>query len=410
MSTNPSNVSIPRFPKDNQLDGDRNWHTYKHECILALKARSLLQYVEGKIIQPLQSISQTTQTTTPTQTQIWSSTPLYKEWVAQDATATSIIVTNIRDPVGVGVEDDKSSAVIWKFLTDKYEKQVEQQIHLADTALRSHTYKPETMGEHVTIPQFRLIVIASLPLDWKQDTRSVPSTSSEDAFTFLHSLYLEKQQERESSERDKKRVKALLASQNTTAAAVEPQRAGRNSNLVCSNCGKCGHTVHRCWAKGGGAEGEGPKNWRVRRPNNNHAANNSNVLNNVNAAAASVAAADPEPSQLFVLSADSMGRSHTRMPNTSPDKTSSRHEPALVIERSDELEELAGICRDLPIHCKLVPSMNKCSACHGNTSFHPKTYIDSGATQHCWVSRNDFITFAEVVGQKGSSAIAGDAG
>ncbi|KAE9403466.1 hypothetical protein BT96DRAFT_936473 [Gymnopus androsaceus JB14] len=290
MSTNPSNVSIPRFPKDNQLDGDRNWHTYKHECILALKARSLLQYVEGKIIQPLQSISQTTQTTTPTQTQIWSSTPLYKEWVAQDATATSIIVTNIRDPVGVGVEDDKSSAVIWKFLTDKYEKQVEQQIHLADTALRSHTYKPEstTMEDHkkkmknlllrtlkdyggtCNDPQFRLIVIASLPLDWKQDTRSVPSTSSEDAFTFLHSLYLEKQQERESSERDKKRVKALLASQNTTAAAVEPQRAGRNSNLVCSNCGKCGHTVHRCWAKGGGAEGEGPKNWRVSYTNAEH--------------------------------------------------------------------------------------------------------------------------------------------
>ncbi|KAE9384520.1 hypothetical protein BT96DRAFT_1097808 [Gymnopus androsaceus JB14] len=289
MSTNPSNVSIPRFPEDNQLDGDRNWRTYKRECILALKARSLLQYVEGKIIQPLQSISQTTQTTTPTQTQIWSSTPLYKEWVARDATATSIIVTNIRDPVGIGVEDDKSSAVIWKFLTDKYEKR--------------------DYGGTCNDPQFRLIVIASLPLDWKQDTRNVPGTSSKDAFTFLHSLYLEKQQERESSKRDEKRVKALLASQNTTAAAVEPQRAGRNSDLVCSNCGKRGHTVHRCWAKGGGAEGEGPKNWRVRRPNNNHAANNSNVSNNVNAAAASVAAADPEPSQLFVLSADSMDMS-----------------------------------------------------------------------------------------------------
>ncbi|KAE9385397.1 hypothetical protein BT96DRAFT_1091322 [Gymnopus androsaceus JB14] len=304
MLTNPSNVSIPRFPEDNQLDGDRNWCTYKRECILALKARSLLQYIEGTIVRPLFQTTQTAATTTtssttattttsssttPTQTPIWSSTPLYKEWIARDATATSIIVTNVRDPVGVGIEDNKSAAEIWKFLTNKYEKRVEQRIHLADMALRSHTYEPEstTMEDHekkmknllrtlkdyggtCNDPQFRLIVIASLPLDWKQDTRNVPGTSSEDAFTFLHSLYLEKQQERESSERDEKRVKVLLASQNTTAVAVEPQRAGRNSDLVCSNCGKRGHTVHRCWAKGGGAEGKGPKNWQVSYTNAEH--------------------------------------------------------------------------------------------------------------------------------------------
>ena len=123
-------------------------------------------------------------------------------------------------------------------------------------------------------PQFHLIIVASLPLDWKQDTRNVPGTSSEDDFTFLHSLYLEKQQEREASERDEKRVKALLVSQNTIAAAAEPQRSGRNGDLVCSNCGKRGHTIHRCWAKGRGAEGEGPKNWRMRQPNNNHSNSN----------------------------------------------------------------------------------------------------------------------------------------
>ncbi|KAE9386319.1 hypothetical protein BT96DRAFT_1006199 [Gymnopus androsaceus JB14] len=130
-------------------------------------------------------------------------------------------------------------------------------------------------------PQFCLIVIASLPLDWKQDSRNVPGTSSKDAFIFLHSLYLEKQQECELSEKDEKQVKALY------------------------NCGKHGYTIYCCWAKGGGAEGKGPKNWQVQQPNNNCMNNN---LNNINTAAASVAT-DPEPSQLFVLSADSMDMS-----------------------------------------------------------------------------------------------------
>lgn len=252
--------------------------------------------------------------------------------------------------------------------------------------------------------QFCLILVASLSLDWKQDTRNVPGTSSEDAFMFLHSLYLEKQQERESSERDEKHVKALMAKQSTLVAATDTQQ--RNHDLLCSNCSKHGHTHPQCWSKGGGAEGEAPKNWRFRKPNNPNSNPNPNS-GNVNAA---LVAADPEPSQLYVLSTDPMGGSPIPIPIAGPDTLPSRHEPSLVIERSNESDGLAGICRDLPIHCNLVPNVINCSLCHGNTRELPKTYIDSGATEHCWMSKDDFIMFTEIRGQKGSSAVAGDAG
>src|SRR5260370_36587386 len=29
--------------------------------------------------------------------------------------------------------------------------------------------------------------------------------------------------------------------------------------MICTNCEKEGHTITRCWAKGGGAEGKGPR-------------------------------------------------------------------------------------------------------------------------------------------------------
>lgn len=39
-----------------------------------------------------------------------------------------------------------------------------------------------------------------------------------------------------------------------------------------------------------------------------------------------------------------------------------------------------------------------------------KTFLDSGASEHCWVRRDDFIEYTEVQGQGGSSAILGEAG
>ena len=135
MSTHSTNVSILRFPKDNQLDGDKNWRTYKHECVLVLKVRSLLPYVKGKIAEPSPNANILVG---QTQMLIWSQTPLYEEWVTRDVTAASILVTNIRDPVSIGIEEEKSSVEIWKLLMEKFEKRVKQQIHLADTSLHTH--------------------------------------------------------------------------------------------------------------------------------------------------------------------------------------------------------------------------------------------------------------------------------
>ncbi|KAJ3834604.1 hypothetical protein F5878DRAFT_508571, partial [Lentinula raphanica] len=39
-----------------------------------------------------------------------------------------------------------------------------------------------------------------------------------------------------------------------------------------------------------------------------------------------------------------------------------------------------------------------------------RTFIDSGASEHCWVDRPDFVEYTEVEGQQGNSAIAGEAG
>src|ERR1700750_3202171 len=79
-----------------------------------------------------------------------------------------------------------------------------------EKVMRNLLKKLHNAGGHCTDSQFRLIIIASLPKEWKPDVCNVPGTTSEAAFTYLHGLYLEKREEREEEERDMKRVKALL--------------------------------------------------------------------------------------------------------------------------------------------------------------------------------------------------------
>jgi hypothetical protein len=46
------------------------------------------------------------------------------------------------------------------------------------------------------------------------------------------------------------------------AQSTQSKTKLRNPELTClnPNCGRHGHTIEKCWRKGGGQEGKGPKN------------------------------------------------------------------------------------------------------------------------------------------------------
>ena len=70
---------------------------------------------------------------------------------------------------------------------------------------------------------------------------------------------------------------------------------------------------------------------------------------------------------------------------------------------------------ELPLH-RLVPD-NECTACKTYniplylpfTNYRVQTFIDSGATDHCWVERSQFTEYRGV-DEKGSSAVTGTEG
>ena len=42
------------------------------------------------------------------------------------------------------------------------------------------------------------------------------------------------------------------------------EQTTQSGKPTCSNCGKPGHTKEKCWAKGGGAEGQYPRSWKTK--------------------------------------------------------------------------------------------------------------------------------------------------
>lgn len=414
-----SSLNIPRLPEEKQLAGEENWRPYKWEILFAVQSRGLTGYIEGTIPKPnsyLQPIYPAVQaTTTP-----WSSpTPFPEEWDARDRLVAGTIISNITDPVRLGIDETKWASEIWTALVKRFKKQDEQRIHLADTSLCQEKFDPaeSTMEDHekrmrnlikkvhdlggtVTDTQFRHIVISSMPPEWRQDVRSMPGNSSADAFTYFHTLWYEKEEERREDEHDTKRVKALMMAHSNNFTNNQMRNGGKLT-ITCHNCSKPGHITRKCWAKGGGMEGQWPKQGQA--PRNKTEANAANPDNNDVVS----------PLATYVMSSQvdnrsSMFKSVPKPQLTTDPATRQSHS---ILEKTGQRE--AG---SKDVDSNIVIPRTDCTACHSNTHLYAlpmpsiKTFIDSGASEHCWVSRADFIEYTEVKGQGGSSAISGEAG
>ncbi|KAJ3860976.1 hypothetical protein EV359DRAFT_66879 [Lentinula novae-zelandiae] len=124
--------NIPRLPDKRQLVGEDNWRPYKHEILFAVQSKGLMGYIDGTIPRPGTYPGQI-YPPAQLQTPLFSLTPCLEEWEAR--LVAGAIVSNITDPVGLGVDETKRASDIWQALIKRFEKRDEQRIHLADTNL-----------------------------------------------------------------------------------------------------------------------------------------------------------------------------------------------------------------------------------------------------------------------------------
>ncbi|KXN80853.1 hypothetical protein AN958_07124 [Leucoagaricus sp. SymC.cos] len=300
-----SNNGPPIFPDHDKFNGT-NWLAWKNMITIAAEVRGAMGYLTGIIQDPTSqttttihtasstpiitvtspaqtTMTATTTTSTPTPTTTtetaWDSgTPSTSEWKAQNAWAKGLVIYNIRNPVGLGVNVLGSASEAWTSLTSIYDKTTELALLHAQDELQGLRYRDgdnfpnhitqlrvlwqnaNAMGANINDATFRTIILASLPNSWNPIVAATyGTTTSVDAIAQLSVHWMRISRDRGGNQNPNA----------PTALQTTYNRGGNRpgNGVVCSNpnCCQPGHAVEDCYWPGGGKQGQFPPNFGRRR-------------------------------------------------------------------------------------------------------------------------------------------------
>ncbi|KAG6807209.1 hypothetical protein H0H92_008400 [Tricholoma furcatifolium] len=158
----------PTFPDDCQFDGT-NYLAFRDRVLLAASLRGAEGYLDGSIEKPespkppqTSSPITTSTSTSPIAstmpTEWWDTNPSAQEWRVRNAWTMALMVYNMKNPVGMGINMAGSAAQAWALLKEMYANVNDLSAVAAENALRTTKYADGTdFPEHV----------ADLRLKWR---------------------------------------------------------------------------------------------------------------------------------------------------------------------------------------------------------------------------------------------------
>ena len=129
------------------------------------------------------------------------------------------------------------------------------------------------MGSVIADTHFKIIIMSSLPDSYRPTLQTI--TAAEKATRLSGSMskgmlpdnliafIIEEAQHQVINDKHTKTAESALAAH--TKKVASPRGKGKNklkntqSDVTCDNCNAPGHSITECWSKGGGKEGQGPR-------------------------------------------------------------------------------------------------------------------------------------------------------
>ena len=126
---------LPTFTENNKFDRS-NWIAFKNLIIVATEVCGAIGYLDGSIRDPTTIIQSpnppdfTLTMSKPKQTQLeatpwYSDEPSAGEWRTRNAWAKGLLLYNICNPIGLGVNVLGTTKAVWKLLTNLYDRSSE---------------------------------------------------------------------------------------------------------------------------------------------------------------------------------------------------------------------------------------------------------------------------------------------
>ena len=351
-----------------------------------LGAKGLMGYVDGTIPKPPPpKPSSTTPATSasiatpavPVATPIYSTTPSLDEWLYRDLFARGHIALNCSDTGSLGVNTTGTAKEAWDSIMNEWGKSTDMRRSHAQEALNRTEYVEGTdIQEHIKLLRKRKIAVDNLsPSAMSEDTwkgiivRSIPPTTkwlpvipvlyslttASDIFSMLisHGMILD----RGSPGKGSSNASGTALAARTTEGCKNPNRKARK---------KTSHTTDNCYWPGGGKEGQFPLNF----------------------------------------SQKSKANATTTTTPTPDSTTSGQTEHFVLSARVPATPGQSGVLLDDLIDPPAVALISQ-----GFQSFEKgkiPTFMDSGASDTMFVSRDAFTEYKPVSSRVGDSAKAKD--
>ena len=297
-STNPDStlLAVPKLRDDGS-----NWSDYYPRIQNAMGAKGLWRHVLGTATAPVPYVvSKGTPmlangTTPATEDQIEAKETKIVEFEKREYFARHILLSTTSTRLGAKVKDLKTAEAMWKVIVDDatskstlYLLDAEDQLssmkltdnddpktHLSELKLHFQTmqHRRENLikiGSNISEQRFNTIIMSSLPHSYRPTLQTITATErlnrlsgsqanamkADDLIAFI----IEEAHHRViNDERNKSAESALAARTKETGKSNRKKKDKSKPDVICDNCKKPGHTGEQCYSKGGGREGQGPK-------------------------------------------------------------------------------------------------------------------------------------------------------
>src|SRR6202034_3116256 len=133
--------SLTILSEEQKFNGE-NLLQWKTNMIQLLGSKGLLGYIDGNIPRPTTKPvdTESTDTTTPTTSPVYSTTPTLDEWVFRDQLARGHITLNCTDVMSLGIVTEGTAREAWTSIQEEWEKSTDMRRSHAQEALNQTLY------------------------------------------------------------------------------------------------------------------------------------------------------------------------------------------------------------------------------------------------------------------------------
>ena len=260
-SLNPSAV-------DKLATDGSNWPLGQATMLTFFESKNLLKHIDGTAIrpQPPPKFASTHVLTEEEEERVEKAEDRMDKFLAREGLVKSQVIISVAEPLALMLQKKRSAQEGWEALVEEMTTKLKMVITSIQRQLRNMRCSEEEdlrlhldnaqdlfarlkeMGAKITNDEFMDIILASLPPSYEAVMNGLTMSLEECGKPLEPDSIIQL-------------LKAQYDKKKTQSTNVEEAFVGTSKKKVtiCTNCKKKGHTIENCWSKGGGKEGQGPK-------------------------------------------------------------------------------------------------------------------------------------------------------